>query len=290
MDLHLQDTSTMPAPHVLITGGSRGIGLSIATAFARNAYRCTLVSRSEESLKEAVSHLDDVSRTASTTSAVEPPTTHSFIAGDISSNSFWSSSGIGTYLPMGRDHANKINVLVNCAGLTQTRLFQQTDTEEIERILDTNLRSVLVGTRFLLRNRYFHARVNDGAINCSIINVASLLATHGGHGAVVYAASKAGVLGFTRALSTELGRQGIRVNAIVPGYVETDMTKGTFYVVSLLVFCGCPYRPWLSTIQSQISTMPHSQLAFPSDVWANLKKLHLLRCSLRKMSTHTIAL
>lgn len=101
----------------------------------------------------------------------------------------------------------------------------------MQKIVDTNLTSMMVGTRFLLRNRYFGAAGREGG-NRSIVNVASLLGTHGGHGAVAYAASKAGVLGFTRALASELGRQKIRVNAVVPGYVETDMTGGESSCVS----------------------------------------------------------
>jgi len=61
-----------------------------------------------------------------------------------------------------------------------------------------------------------------------IINVSSLLGLHGGYGAVAYAAAKAGVLGFTRALATEYATHKVRVNAIVPGYVDTDMTKGAY--------------------------------------------------------------
>ena len=65
------------------------------------------------------------------------------------------------------------------------------------------------------------------------MNVASLLGTHGGYGAVAYAASKAGVLGFTRGLAGELGRGGVRVNAVVPGYVETGMVEGMYMICNL---------------------------------------------------------
>ncbi|KAK7186518.1 hypothetical protein DPSP01_002049 [Paraphaeosphaeria sporulosa] len=201
----------MRPPHVLITGGSRGIGLSIAHLFAHNAYRCTIVSRSEAPLRAAVASLPAPSSAK-----------HAYITGDIASPTFWSSAGIGSSLPA-KDEASKLDVLVNCAGVTQGSLFAATPPEQIQHIVDTNLTGVMVGTRFLLRGRYFGKGREEGSNKC-IINVASLLATHGGHGAVAYAASKAGVLGFTRALASELGRQGIRVNAVVPGYVETDMT------------------------------------------------------------------
>ena len=102
----------------------------------------------------------------------------------------------------------------------------------------------MTGTRFLLRQGYFgstrrSSKVNDklevesdaakeeALLSPVIINVASLLGLQGGYGAVAYAASKAGVLGFTRALAAEYAFHRVRVNAIVPGYVETEMTKGT---------------------------------------------------------------
>lgn len=102
---------------------------------------------------------------------------------------------------------------------------------------------MIIGTRALLRNGYLRgkkaglrAQQSDGQIQGLkereasivpvIINVSSLLGLQGGYGAVAYAASKAGVLGFTRALATEYAAHGVRVNAIVPGYVETDMTRG----------------------------------------------------------------
>lgn len=118
-------------------------------------------------------------------------------------------------------------MLVNCAGISQSSFFTRTEPEYISEIVDTNLKSLMLGTRFLLRNRYIQGtRKANGEPSPVIINVSSLLGVKGGYGAVAYAASKAGVLGFTRALAVEQGPLGVRVNAIVPGYVETDMTKG----------------------------------------------------------------
>ena len=99
------------------------------------------------------------------------------------------------------------------------------DPHAIDQIVTTNLTAMMVGTKVLLRGRYFRKmeRQKDGA--ASIVNVSSLLGLKGGYGAVAYAASKAGVLGFTRALATEYASHEVRVNAIVPGYITTDMTK-----------------------------------------------------------------
>jgi NAD(P)-dependent dehydrogenase (short-subunit alcohol dehydrogenase family) len=215
--------------HVLITGGSRGIGLAIAQLFAKKAYRCTLISRSETNLKTAKATL------AQLPSSLQAPINddHGYIAGDITQGThFWSSHPdmpFGAQLPKGQS-ASKIDVVVNCAGITQSSLLVKTSVEDIERIMSTNLSALMIGTKFLLRNAYIRGPVKPSADQMqyptpTIINVASLLGLQGGYGAVAYAASKAGVVGFTRALASEYASHRVRVNAIVPGYIETEMTK-----------------------------------------------------------------
>ncbi|KAF2131530.1 NAD(P)-binding protein [Dothidotthia symphoricarpi CBS 119687] len=232
--------------HVLITGGSRGIGLSIAQLFAKNNFRCTLLSRSESALKAAVATLQPLRPL--TQSSPQPSTasfphhTHAYIASSLTSPTLFSAStdsasdSITSHLPIPRlspaNDASRIDILVNCAGITQASLFQTMSHAGISEIVDTNLTSLMVGTKFFLRQGYFRKakakkeRDDDERVGGPvIINVASLLGLQGGYGAVAYAASKAGVLGFTRALAAEYVSHGVRVNAIVPGYVETDMTK-----------------------------------------------------------------
>ncbi|KAF2120757.1 hypothetical protein BDV96DRAFT_485120 [Lophiotrema nucula] len=197
--------------HALITGGSRGIGLAIAQLLARNNYQCSLIGRSAARLSEAVSSLPTNSHSGTLA--------HRTIAGDISAPDFWERDNMSV---QGLDKGSKkIDVLVNCAGVAQERLFKRVSEEEIKQIVDTNLTGMMLGTRFLLRRRE-NREDKPGQV---IINVSSLLGLKGGRGAVAYAASKAGVLGFTRALAAEVGPLGIRVNAIVPGYIETDMTE-----------------------------------------------------------------
>ena len=84
--------------------------------------------------------------------------------------------------------------------------------------------------QYLLRHGYLKRsnHADDRDYDPVVINVSSLLGLHGGYGAVAYAAAKAGVLGFTRALATEYASHKVRINAIVPGYVDTDMTKGAY--------------------------------------------------------------
>ena len=123
---------------------------------------------------------------------------------------------------------HKIDILINSAGLSQTSLLVRTDTQDLSKILDTNLLGTMLATRALLKNksmRWSSKDPNATAWKPVIINLTSLLAQRGGRGAVAYSTSKAGVIGLTHALAEELGPSGIRVNAIVPGYIETDMTK-----------------------------------------------------------------
>lgn len=239
--------------HVLVTGGSRGIGLAIAQLFAKNSYRCTLISRSEQDLKTAVASLhplpsqppsaskDETASSSSKPDVSEPenPTIstqhqHGYVAGDLSHGTkFWhADQPFRTQFPRPdrnnpATHSSQVDVLVNCAGLTQAKLFGTLDDSAMENIIDTNLTALMQGTKFLLRYRYLRSLEKEhDHFSPVIINVASLLGLQGGYGAVAYAASKAGVLGFTRALATEYASHKVRVNAVVPGYVDTDMTKG----------------------------------------------------------------
>ncbi|KAF1915310.1 hypothetical protein BDU57DRAFT_518211 [Ampelomyces quisqualis] len=230
--------------HVLITGGSRGIGLAVAQLFAKSSYRCTLIARSEDALKHAVSTLrpleEPPSPTADSDSSTPPsgldapvpapsPYAHTYIPGDITQlTHFWGAkpSPFGAVIPGGM----KIDVLVNCAGTTQSDLFVRTTEAQMTAILNVNLKAMMHGTQFLMRGKYLRGdRLAQGTaakVSPVVINIASLLGLSGGYGAVAYAASKAGVLGFTRALASEFASHRVRVNAVVPGYVETDMTKG----------------------------------------------------------------
>ncbi|KAH8727689.1 3-oxoacyl-reductase [Phaeosphaeriaceae sp. PMI808] len=243
--------------HALITGGSRGIGLAIAQLLSKNGYRCTLVSRSEEDLKAAVSTLQplpaprtslETHKSLNSSPSTEPspeqqqkplsPHHHGYIPGDITATAvFWNfdiPSSFGTFLPRPSESSpsSKIDVLVNCAGITQKGLFLKMTDQYMDKIIQTNLTSLMMGTRFLLRQGYIRGqRTKPGEIGKPgdftpvIINVASLLGIRGGYGAVAYAASKAGVLGFTRGLATEYASHRVRVNTIVPGYIETEMTR-----------------------------------------------------------------
>ena len=204
---------------VMITGGSKGIGLAIAEAFINRGDRVHLIARNSKRLSQIVQAWNEH----------ETGSKHEFTAGDISDPKIWE-----TLKHQGSAHPD---VLINAAGISQDKILLRQSADDIEKVIQTNLTGTIWACRHISarmlqartgRGQHGHLIVksNDGKIprtHC-IVNISSLLALQGGRGASVYAASKAGILGLTRALASELGPAGIRVNAIVPGYIETDMT------------------------------------------------------------------
>ena len=113
--------------------------------------------------------------------------------------------------------AGNFDILVNNAGITKDTLSFRMKIEDWQKVIDVNLTAVFVISQ-IVSNAMIKAR------NGSIINMTSIVGIHGGAGQVNYAASKAGLIGYTKSLAKEVGSRGVRVNAIAPGYVETDMT------------------------------------------------------------------
>ncbi|EMR67020.1 putative 3-oxoacyl-(acyl-carrier-protein) reductase protein [Eutypa lata UCREL1] len=201
----------------VITGGSRGIGLAIAELFAAQGATCTLVGRNEAALSQAAARLRLT--TATTTGGIRRSEDndnddhdHSTFAMDISNYSSWETL-------VARTKRGKTDILVNAAGMSQNSYLFRTGLADMRQILNVNLLGTTLGCQAFIPKMM---KQKEGCI----INVASLLATHAGRGASVYAASKAGIVGLTRSLAWEVGRFGIRANVLLPGYIETDMTKG----------------------------------------------------------------
>ncbi|VVT53181.1 uncharacterized protein SAPINGB_P003444 [Magnusiomyces paraingens] len=186
----------------LITGGSQGIGLSIAKKFAEEGASVILLSRTKEKLESAV-----------TTLPVHNPTeqNHSIAVFDIASKKTFNDTDIGTKL-------STIDILVNSAGIAQSSLLLTTPRDYINDLVDTNLLGTIFSTQSMIKPMI---RKKKGCI----INISSVLGVRGVKGTSVYAATKAGVIGFTRSLAVELGSRNIRVNAICPGLVDTSMTN-----------------------------------------------------------------
>jgi len=225
--------------NVLVTGGSRGIGLAIAEAFVRDGDKVCIIGRSRSSLQSIVDKWNE--DTASFQDWQANPR-HIFFVGDVGKRETWGE----VVAHLGRiedaDPGWKApDILVNAAGVSQSSLLIQTEPSGIEDVVQTNLMGAIWGCqsmgKLMIANQRRARRERDQTHqehdeqaslevpSPCIINISSLLALQDGRGSSVYAASKAGMLGLTRALAAELGPAGIRVNAIVPGYIETSMTS-----------------------------------------------------------------
>ncbi len=185
---------------VLITGASRGIGREIALAFAKDG--CNIVINYHNSEKEAFDLAKKIENMGGRALVVQA---------DVSKPDDAKMLVIKAMSVFG-----KIDVLVNNAGITLYKLLIDSSDEEIQNILATNLNSVIFISREVCKNMMQY----DGG---KIINISSKWGIVGGSGESVYSASKAGIIGFSKALAKEVGLSGINVNVVAPGVIETDM-------------------------------------------------------------------
>jgi 3-oxoacyl-[acyl-carrier protein] reductase len=184
----------------LVTGASQGIGRAVAAALARAGASVWLAARNEARLREAAAELERQGLAARTTvlDVADPASIE---------------AGLAPVLAAGG-----VDVLVNNAGVTDDGLFLRMSDESWERVIDTNLTGAFRVTRTLVRPMI---KRRWGRV----VNVTSVVGQVGNPGQVNYAASKAGLIGFTKALARELASRNVTVNAVAPGYVETAMTE-----------------------------------------------------------------
>ncbi|MCX8081703.1 MAG: 3-oxoacyl-[acyl-carrier-protein] reductase [Bacteroidia bacterium] len=186
---------------VLITGGSRGIGRGIAKVFAiHGAHVAFTYVSSEQSAKEVESEL----------SAIGVQTkAYKSDAGNFSDSEKLVNDVV-------RDFGN-LHVLINNAGITKDTLLLRMTEEQWDEVIRANLKSVFNLTKAAIKVML----KNKGG---SIINMSSVVGIRGNAGQANYAASKAGIIGFTKSVALEYGSKNIRCNAIAPGFIETEMT------------------------------------------------------------------
>jgi 3-oxoacyl-[acyl-carrier protein] reductase len=188
--------------NVLVTGGSRGIGLAIARKLAGCGYHVIAVARRES---------DDL-RVAIGAAEKEGRGQIHFRAFDLS-----EVDAIPAFVKSLRDEFGAIFGLVNNAGLGTEGLLATMHNSEIEALTRLNVLSPIILTKYVVRHM-----MADGAGR--IINMSSIIASTGYNGLSVYGATKAAATGFTRSLAREVGKLGITVNAIAPGFIDTELT------------------------------------------------------------------
>jgi 3-oxoacyl-[acyl-carrier protein] reductase len=184
----------------IVTGGARGIGGAIAVAFAGEGADVVIADRLGEDVARPV--LDAIARAGRRAL---------FVGTDIS-----DETSVSAMVDRAYDEFGEIDVLVNNAGTFSQVFLHELEVEEWDRVMGVNLRGCFLCTRMVLPRMLERGRGK-------VINVASQLGQIGGTEMVHYSASKAGVIGFTKALAREVSTKGIHVNAIAPGPILTDM-------------------------------------------------------------------
>jgi 3-oxoacyl-[acyl-carrier protein] reductase len=189
--------------NVIVTGGSRGLGLAIATQLASAGYRVIAIARKST---DALSAASDEAAAAGRGAIL-------FRALDLA-----DLAAVPPFVRALRTEIGPIYGLVNNAGLGTGGVLANMRDAEIEHLIRLNTLSPIVLTKYVSKSMMIERTGR-------IINITSIVASTGYSGLSVYSASKAALLGFTRALARELGQLGITVNAIAPGYIDTDMTQ-----------------------------------------------------------------
>lgn len=183
---------------VVVTGGSKGIGADIARAFAERGAKVAIVARNLERAQATAAELPGEAVAFAADVADEEAVARVF--GEIA------------------EALGGVDVLINNAGITRDKLLMQMKADDWNQVMETNLRSCFLCSRAVCRPML---KQRSGRI----INITSVIGLTGNAGQSNYAASKAGMIGYTKSLAKELASRSITVNAVAPGMIDTDMTR-----------------------------------------------------------------
>ena len=187
----------------IVTGAGRGIGRAIALQFAEEGARVACVSRTEQNAQNVANEINALRADAAKAYAV-----------DVADHAAVQKVGARILEEFGR-----ADILVNNAGVRRDALVMRMSVEDWDAVIATNLRGAFSFTQAIVRAM---TKQRSGRI----INISSVIGLMGNAGQTNYAASKAGLIGFTKSLARELASRNITVNAVAPGFVTTDMTAG----------------------------------------------------------------
>jgi 3-oxoacyl-[acyl-carrier protein] reductase len=190
--------------NVVVTGGSRGLGLGIAKKLAATGYRVIAVARKRN---------PDLEQVMAAVGESNPDSFH-FVAADLA-----DIEGIPELVKTLRKKHGPVYGLVNNAGISFDGSLALMPTAQIEQLIRVNTLSPIVLTKHVVR-----AMMADGGGR--IVNISSIMAFTGYSGLSVYGATKSSLIGFSRSLAREVGRMGVNVNSVAPGFVDTDLTHG----------------------------------------------------------------
>lgn len=183
----------------IITGSGSGIGKAICSRFSQEGASLVMIDKTEQSL-----------------TSMNLKGEHMAITGDVSSSAFTQS----VFQQVQEKYGKCGDVLVNSAGITRDNMILKITEQDFDKVCDVNLKGV-----FLMTQRFIASLRNPKGLSpASIINISSIIGKSGNIGQANYAASKSGVIGFTKSVGYEVGRFGVRCNSLLPGFIETPMT------------------------------------------------------------------
>jgi NAD(P)-dependent dehydrogenase (short-subunit alcohol dehydrogenase family) len=225
--------------HAVVTGAARGIGAAIARALAAAGARVSLLGRDVATLKGAAEKIV----------AAHPGSQTAAIAADVA-----DSTAVGEAIHSARAHFGPVHLLINNAGQAQSAPFLKTDEALWQRMLAVNLTGTYLCSREVLPDML------AGGYG-RIVNIASTAGLRGYAYVAAYTAAKHGVIGLTRALALEVATRGVTVNAICPGYTDTDMVRSA--IDTIVTHTG---RSAAEARAILVRTNPQGRLIDPDEV------------------------
>ena len=193
-------------PNVLVSGGSRGLGASITRSLLEDGHAVATFSRKRTGL------CDELEQTFGQRFL--------FAEGDMA-----DKASLRSVVKASVERFGRLDALVNNAGVADDGVLAMFPENRIDRLMSINLTGALALTRLFVRH-FIGGTPEEQSRGAAIVNISSIVGIRGYRGLSAYAATKSGMLGMTYALARELGDRGVRVNAICPGYLETEMTHG----------------------------------------------------------------